>query len=50
MKFRLSEGNGECFYYIGVEDNGYPKGLDPPELDASIATLHTMAQVGRFPC
>ncbi|GFR43379.1 hypothetical protein Agub_g4451 [Astrephomene gubernaculifera] len=43
MKFRLSEGNGECFYYIGVEDNGYPKGLEPQDLAASIATLQHMA-------
>ena len=26
MKFRLKEGNGECHYYIGVEDNGNPLG------------------------
>ena len=22
MKWRLTEGNGECYYYIGIEDNG----------------------------
>ncbi|KXZ52069.1 hypothetical protein GPECTOR_10g1092 [Gonium pectorale] len=43
MKYRLSEGNGECFYYIGIEDNGYPKGLDPADLEGSIATLGRMA-------
>ncbi|KAG2502058.1 hypothetical protein HYH03_000552 [Edaphochlamys debaryana] len=43
MKFRLSEGNGECFYYIGVEDNGYPKGLEPADLEGSIGTLQHMA-------
>eukprot|EP00198_Chlamydomonas_reinhardtii_P007126 XP_001696462.1 GTP binding protein [Chlamydomonas reinhardtii] len=43
LKYRLSEGNGECFYYIGVEDNGYPKGLEPADLDGSIATLQHMA-------
>ncbi|GIL59837.1 hypothetical protein Vafri_14551 [Volvox africanus] len=43
MKYRLSEGNGECFYYIGIEDNGYPKGLEPAELEASIGTLQRMA-------
>ncbi|GLC40915.1 hypothetical protein PLESTF_001055800 [Pleodorina starrii] len=49
MKYRLSEGDGECFYYIGIEDNGYPKGLEPAELDGSIATLHRMADhLGAF--
>ncbi|EFJ52866.1 hypothetical protein VOLCADRAFT_102822 [Volvox carteri f. nagariensis] len=43
MKYRLSEGNGECFYYIGIEDNGYPKGLEPADLEASISTLQRMA-------
>ncbi|KAK9803002.1 hypothetical protein WJX73_009078 [Symbiochloris irregularis] len=27
MKYRLSEGNGTCFYYIGVEDSGCPRDL-----------------------
>ena len=43
LKFRLSEGGGECFYYIGVEDNGHPRGLDAPELQASLAALDAMA-------
>ena len=29
--------------YPGVEDNGYPKGLEPHDLEGSIATLHNMA-------
>ncbi|KAL6761169.1 P-loop containing nucleoside triphosphate hydrolase protein [Haematococcus lacustris] len=43
MKYRLSEGSGECHYYLGVEDDGYPKGLTSRDLHASIATLHAMA-------
>lgn len=31
MKFRLNEGVGECFYKIGVEDNGNPLGI-PKEM------------------
>lgn len=27
MRFRLEEGHGVCFYKIGVDDNGYPRGL-----------------------
>ncbi|KAK9815416.1 hypothetical protein WJX72_003287 [[Myrmecia] bisecta] len=43
LKYRLSEGSGECFYYVGVEDDGYPRGLPQPELDMSLATLRSMA-------
>lgn len=43
MKFRLSEGSGECFYYLGVEDDGYPRGLDTQELQESMAVIHRMA-------
>ncbi len=43
MKFRLSEGGGECWYYLGVEDDGYPKGLGGLELECSVATLRAMA-------
>ncbi len=34
MKFRLQEGLGEAIYEIGIEDNGYPKGLS--EKDKSL--------------
>jgi GTPase len=43
MKFRLSEGSGECFYYLGVEDDGYPRGLDTQALQESMAVIHRMA-------
>lgn len=43
MKFRLSEGGGECFYYLGVEDDGYPRGLQHEELQESMAIIHRMA-------
>ncbi len=44
MKFRLQEGGGEAIYEIGIEDNGYPKGLSDKELDLSIKTLKKMAK------
>jgi GTPase len=53
MKFRLSEGSGECFYYLGVEDDGYPRGLEDDELQDTMAVLHHMAQslqVGGLGC
>jgi len=34
MNFRLSEGNGEAIYELGVEDNGRKKGLSPTNLSA----------------
>ena len=44
MQFRLREGNGECFYEIGVEDNGNPLGLNKDELEESLKTLYLMTQ------
>ncbi len=44
MKFRLQEGLGEAIYEIGIEDNGYPKGLSEKELKNSIETLRKMAK------
>jgi GTPase len=44
MKYRLSEGSGECFYYVGVEDGGYPRGLEPNDLRLSLNNLNYMAK------
>lgn len=43
MQYRLTEGNGLAFYYVGVEDNGYPRGLEPPALEQSLRTVMRMA-------
>lgn len=43
MQYRLTEGNGECAYVIGVEDNGYPRGLSNEDLDSSLKTLRDLA-------
>ncbi len=42
MKFRLREGNGECHYYIGVEDDGNPLGISEKEMEISIETIEKM--------
>ena len=42
MKFRLHEGNGECHYLIGVEDNGNPIGINEVEMKESIETIKRM--------
>lgn len=43
LNFRLSEGNGEAIYELGVEDNGRKRGLPPAHLAASLETLTKMA-------
>lgn len=43
LKWRLAEGGGQCFYFLGVEDNGHPRGLEEDELTSSLAVLESMA-------
>jgi len=43
LKYRIAQGGGQCFYCLGVEDNGHPAGLDSSTLAESIATLEAMA-------
>ena len=43
MKFRIEEGNGECYYEIGVEDNGNPLGISKEELEISVNVIATIA-------
>lgn len=42
MKYRLSEGQGEAVYYLGVEDDGTPVGLSPRPLEETLDTLERM--------
>ena len=43
LKWRLSEGLGECFYELGIRDSGILSGLPKEDLEASIGTLRLMA-------
>ena len=43
MKFRLGEGCGECYYEIGVEDNGNTLGISKQELEISLSVINTIA-------
>ena len=43
MNFRLSEGSGECYYEIGVEDNGNTLGISKQELEISLNVINTIA-------
>jgi hypothetical protein len=45
MEFRLREGYGECFYIIGVEDNGNPLGIKDADLKESIEALNHMTKL-----
>lgn len=43
MKFRLDEGNGECFYELGIADSGEIIGLNQLEFDESLHVLKELA-------
>ncbi|KAJ9447770.1 GTP-binding protein cgp-1 [Diplonema papillatum] len=44
MKFRVAEGQGECMYEIGVDNDGHPKGLNPEDYRESVRTIRKMAE------
>eukprot|EP01027_Heterolobosea_sp_BB2_P002054 GEZU01003092.1.p1 GENE.GEZU01003092.1~~GEZU01003092.1.p1 ORF type:complete len:585 (-),score=181.44 GEZU01003092.1:25-1779(-) len=43
LKYRITEGQGEAIYEIGINDNGYPLGLNDAEFKESVETLEKMA-------
>ncbi|KAI3661035.1 hypothetical protein MP638_004070 [Amoeboaphelidium occidentale] len=45
MKWRLAEGNGECFYELGVADDGRLVGMTAEELEQSLKALRKMADL-----
>ena len=44
MRFRCMEGNGECFYNLGVEDDGNLVGITNEEYEETIRTLNIIAE------
>jgi GTPase len=44
LNWRLHEGNGYCYYYIGVEDNGKIYGINDEEYNVSIKTLKMLCK------
>eukprot|EP00959_Pyramimonas_sp_CCMP1952_P132973 2780148-Pyramimonas_sp.AAC.1 len=44
MKYRLTEGQGEALYEVGVEDDGSVRGLSPQDLEKSLETIFAMAE------
>mmetsp|Transcript_4704 Transcript_4704/g.6973 ORF Transcript_4704/g.6973 Transcript_4704/m.6973 type:complete len:601 (+) Transcript_4704:122-1924(+) len=43
MKYRLSEGEGEAIYEIGVTDDGIPQGLEEDEYKETLQNIRRMA-------
>jgi GTPase len=48
MRFRLDEGNGECFYKIGVDDDGSVCGVSSEKLKQTMEVLEQAAQENKF--
>lgn len=40
MKWRMSEGNGECIYFIGVADNGSVTGLNDMQYSHAVTVMN----------
>ena len=48
MRFRCNEGNGECFYNLGVEDDGKLVGLTKSEYDSTIECIQKAATINSY--
>ena len=45
LKFRLNEGEGIAFYYIGVTDNGEIKGIEDQYIDQQIDYMKSILRI-----
>jgi GTPase len=48
MAFRCDEGNGECIYNLGVEDNGLMTGITDEEYMKTMNTLKKVANKNKY--
>ncbi len=48
MRYRIEEGRGECYYVIGLDDNGDPYGLLQDEFQQSQKTLSIIAEKNNY--
>lgn len=48
MQFRMKEGDGECFYCIGINDDGTPFGQTSEENEMSIEKLKKIAEMNDY--
>ena len=44
MKWRINEGNGVAFYYIGVNDNGSIAGISKDDFSKSMKNLNIIVK------
>ena len=50
MQFRLKEGNGECIYKIGVEDDGTIFPISSEEFDETLFNLNEISKMNNCKC
>lgn len=43
MRYRVNEGSGECFYYLGIHDDGTVEGIEEACYSESVANLTLIA-------
>ena len=48
MRYRCEEGNGECIYNIGVEDDGTIVGITSEEFEQTVKILTTAAEKNKY--
>jgi GTPase len=48
MKWRISEGKGHCYYYIGITDDGNPRGISYACMKKSIENLVNISNYLRY--
>ena len=48
MRYRCLEGNGECVYNLGVEDNGIVVGLSEEEYQETIKNINIIAEKNNY--
>ena len=48
MRYRCEQGEGECFYNLGVEDNGTLFGLTDEEYEETIKILNIIAEKNNY--
>lgn len=48
MQYRMRQGDGECFYCIGIDDDGSPYGQTPEEEDMTLDILSKIADMNDY--
>jgi len=44
MSYRISSGNGEAFYEVGIMDDGQPLGIEPQQIFETLLVLFHIAE------